>query len=123
MVLSTVRVNEPGGQKEQAWHQGASEGRVQSKPAHAIPGSCPTLPKHCSLSLGVKEELVYVSGVEGSTGGIEKTFEPTRITLFGFLGFQVSFVPVPPRETPNREPDSHWLSNQGLAERKKMCLG
>lgn len=55
----------------------------------------------------------------GSTGGIEKTFEPTQITLFGFLGFQVSFVPVPPRETPNREPDSHWLSNQGLAERKK----
>lgn len=66
MVLSTVRVNEPGGQKEQAWYQGASEGRVQSKPPHAIPGPCPTQPKHCSLSLGVKEELVY----GGGTGGV-----------------------------------------------------
>lgn len=111
MVLSTVRVNEPGGQKEHAWHQGASEG---DGPEQACPRNSRTMSRTPSIvSLVRRCKRSYGGGGGGAREDTEgnSNHRPLRI-----LGFQASFVPVPPRETPSWEPDFHRLANQGMAK-------
>lgn len=84
---------------------------VQSKPAHAILGPCPA----------PQALFPWSGGVRGATGGggggaREDTKGNSNHRPLRILGFQASFVPVPPRETPSWEPDFHQLANQGTAK-------
>lgn len=84
---------------------------VQSKPAHAILGPCPA----------PQALFPWCGGVRGATGGggggaREDTEGNSNHRPLRILGFQASFVPVPPRETPSWEPDFHRLANQGMAK-------